>query len=200
MQQNPGNSGSFGNRLASYVAVERKKAIVAACLILIMGFMWIKLLTGKGQPTAAVADTADTTVAQVEARPAASNVTYTTLPLVAGRNDTLMNDFFSPGDWTAFFSSTGGQQSYSTTGSGQQSGNELRSQTIRQIAEGLKLQIMEIGTEPQAFLSVTLVKEGSTLTIVAGETSFNFKVLSISRKMVTVTCENMTFEVKLKEQ
>jgi hypothetical protein len=165
-----------------------------------MGFMWIKLLTGKGQPESAAAATGDTIVSQVEVKPAASSVTYTTLPWVAGRNDALTNDFFSPGDWRAFYSSDPDRQNYSAAGSKQQAGNELRSQTIRQIAEGLKLQIMEIGTEPQAFLSDTLVKKGSTLNIVAGETSFNFKVISITKKTVTVTCENMTFEVKLKEQ
>jgi hypothetical protein len=199
MQQNPGNSGSFGNRLASYVVVERKKSIVAACLIIVMGFMWIKLLTGKGQPASATAATGDATVSQAQVKPAASSVTYTKLPWVAGRNDTLANDFFSPGDWRAFFSSDADRQNYSVTGDGQQAGDD-RSQTIRKIAEGLKLQIVEIGTVPQAFISDTLVKEGGTLTIVAGEASFNFNVLSITKNMVTVKCENMTFEVKLKEQ
>ncbi len=78
--------------------------------------------------------------------------------------------------------------------------DDVRRKTIRLIADGLKLQIMEIGTEPQAFVSDTLVKEGSTLTIAHGETAFEFAVIRVTRKTVDLKCEGMTFEIKLKEK
>jgi hypothetical protein len=199
MQQNPEHISSLGSRLASYLAVERKKAIVAACLIMVMGFMWIKLLTGKGEPAAAVA--ADYVQPLPGSAPVDSVIIYGEPPFVAGRNDTLARDFFSPGDWQAFLIKSSSQQSsFVAIGQTQIADDDIRSKTIRQIADGLKLQIMEIGTEPQAFVSDTLVKEGSTLTIAAGETAFDFKVLRVTRKSVELECDGMTFEIKLKEK
>jgi hypothetical protein len=199
MQSNSENTSGFGNRLASYLAVERKKAMVAGCLVLVMSFMWIKLLTGKGEPAMAAAAIDNGQVTAV-APAAESVVSYKQPPIVAGRNDTVVRDYFSPGDWQAFLTKSSSEQSEVT---GEHAGiidDDIRGKTIRRIADGLKLQIMEIGTEPQAFVSDTLVKVGSRLTIAAGETAYEFKVLGVSRKSVQLECEGKVFDVKLKEQ
>jgi hypothetical protein len=200
MQPNPENISSPGNRLASYFAVERKKAIAAACLVIVMGFMWFKLLTGKGEPSAAAASTVSYVQSGSGSAPAETVITYKEPPFVVGRNDRLVTDFFSPGDWQAFLSRGQGEQVNATTVTGQLTDDDTRGKTIRRIAEGMKLQIMEIGNEPQAFICDTLVKEGSTLSIVAGETTLDFKVLRITSRTVEVKCENITFELKLKEK
>jgi hypothetical protein len=200
MQQNPDNIANLGNRLASYVAVERRKVMVAVCLIVVMGIMWTKLLTGKGEPSSATAAT-NTAMPLAETKATALRITYKELPIVEGRNDTVAVDFFSPGDWRAFLSKDASEPLSSAAGSTKGStGEDARSQAIREIAAGLRLQIMEIGSEPQAFISDNLVREGSELTIVAGESAFDFKVLRITRQMVELRCDDKTFEVRLKDK
>jgi hypothetical protein len=163
-----------------------------------MSFMWIKLLTGKGEPTAAMA--AADAGQMTSSSTGETTAIYKEPPFVAGRNDTLASDFFSPGSWQAFLTKSSSGQ-LETVAAGQiQTADDIRKKTIRKIADGLKLQIVEIGTEPQAFVSDTLVKEGRTLTIVAGETSFEFKVLRVTHKSVELECEGSTFEIKLREK
>jgi hypothetical protein len=193
MDQNPENRISLGSRLASYVAVERKKAITATCLVLIMGTMWVRLLTGHGEPPAAGAATVPALLQTQDTAPEIS-IAYKVLPFTAGRNDTLATDFFAPGDWTAFLSKDEQKPVVQTPA------EEPRAKAIREIAAGLKLQITEMGTEPQAFISDSLVREASTITIVSGDDSFEFKVLRITRRTVQLQCEDMTFEVRLKDK
>jgi hypothetical protein len=200
MQQNPDNTANLGNRLASYVAVERRKVMVAVCLIIVMGIMWVKLLTGKGEPSAATAATI-AALPQTETKAAALRITYKELPIVKGRNDTVAVDFFSPGDWRAFLSKDASEQLSSAAGNTKGLTDEdARSQAVREIAAGLRLQVTQTGPEPQAFISDKLVREGSEFTIVAGESTFDFKVLRITRQMVELRCENKTFEVRLKDK
>jgi|GEM_PF-2988967 len=201
MQQDPENSSALGSRLTSYVAVERKKVIVAACLVTIMAIMWVRLLTGKGQPAAASAASAGAALRQLDEKALQVSVVYKEPPFIEGRNDALTGDCFSPGDWRAFLSkdSVGPQELVADYG--QQSADQnVRNQMIRKIAEGLKLQIMEMGAEPQAFISDTLVKEGGKLTIAVGEASVEFQVLRITRSMVQLQCEGMQFEIKLNDR
>jgi hypothetical protein len=201
MQPNPGNNISSGSRLASHFAVERKKAILAACLIGVMGFMWIRLLTGKGEPASAAAATQVIATQPGETKPSDILVTYTEPPMVAGRNDMLSGDFFSPGDWQAFLTKRSDSLTEAAaSGQHQTRDEDVKSKKIRQIAEGLKLQIMEMGSEPQAFISDRLVKEGGKLTIVAGDAEYEFKVLRITRTTVELQCESTTFEMRIKEQ
>jgi hypothetical protein len=198
MQQYPENSNTLGNRLASYVAAERKKVAIATCLIAIMGFMWVRLLTGKGEPAAASAATVGAALVQGDGKTPEVSIVYVQPPFIEGRNDTLTVDCFSPGDWGAFLSKDDTERP-EYVGS-QSPDRKVRDQAIRRIAESLRVQIMEIGTEPQAFVSDTLVKEGGTLDIATGDGDVTFKVLHIATQMVVLECEDMTFEIKLKDK
>jgi len=58
-----------------------------------MGIMWLRILTGKGQPAAATAATVVQTL-PVEEKKSQTVVTYVAPPFVEGRNDTLTTDCF----------------------------------------------------------------------------------------------------------
>ena len=45
MKQNARNNSRGGNRFFSHLAAEKKKVALALCLISLMAFMWIKVLT-----------------------------------------------------------------------------------------------------------------------------------------------------------
>ncbi|HSV27436.1 MAG TPA: hypothetical protein VLH60_06040 [Sedimentisphaerales bacterium] len=197
MQQDSGNSISIGDRLASYLAVERKKVAAATCLICIMAFMWVRLLTRTGEPAGASA-ASSAVLPQSPEKAEAISIVYTELPFVAGRNDALTVDCFSPGDWRTFFSQDrfGAMEHQS----GESASGPARSRMIQRIAEGLKLQIVGIGSEPQAFISERLVREGSELNIATGDGEVIFRVLRITSRSVELECEGMTFEIKLDEK
>ena len=48
MQQNLKNNGQRANRLAGRFAAEKKKMVIALCLIALMVFMWVRVLGKKG--------------------------------------------------------------------------------------------------------------------------------------------------------
>jgi len=82
VKQNLNNSGNGANRLMSQLAAEKKKTVMALCLIAVMVFMWVKLL-GKKTP-----ETAEAAMRQDEAMREQSNsqlkISFIELPEVAG--------------------------------------------------------------------------------------------------------------------
>jgi hypothetical protein len=200
MQTNPASNSNLGNRLASYLAVKRKKAAVAVCLIAVMCFMWARLLMGTGEPASAAAAT-KTDASRPAGKAVPATIAYVAPPFVAGRNDTLKTDFFSPGDWRAFLSRDCGDNQGQVLERGEESAaGESRAAAIRRAAETLRLQIIETGSRPQAFISDTLVTEGSTFVVPVAEEHLEFRVLRLMPDGVKIQCENMTFEIRLKEQ
>ena len=53
MKRNARNKSRGANRLFSHLAAEKKKSVLALCMISLMAFMWIKVLSGKGPQKAA---------------------------------------------------------------------------------------------------------------------------------------------------
>lgn len=198
MQQNTNTNNGLSGRIASLAAVERRKVVIAFCLIAVMAFMWIRLLTGKGEPAAASAATPGNALLQDKGKSIETGVVYCAPPFIEGRNDILTTDCFTASNWSAFFSKDDVERP-EYTGS-RSPDHTTREQAIKRIAENLRLQITEMGSEPKAFISDMFVKEGGTLNIAAADGEVIFQVIRITRQVVTLECEGMTFEIRLKDR
>ena len=93
MRQNFGNNGGGANGLMSQLAAEKKKTVMAVCLITLMAFMWVRVFKKKSPQSARAAMM--TQQLSVEQSEAELKISFAALPKVAGRNDMLSRDFFA---------------------------------------------------------------------------------------------------------
>ncbi len=172
MKQNVRSDGKRANRVFSRLAAEKKKSIVALCLIALMGFMWVRVLLRK-TPESAEAVVVDQDMKQSNSQ---LKISFIKLPKVAGRNDALTRDFFAADDWQSFMS--GGEVNVN--------GDE---EIVKRVAEKLlNLEAIRLGENPQAFINDKLLAVGDKLLIVDGADTYEFEVVGIEEKTVFLRC------------
>jgi len=183
MKQNVRSDGKGANRVFSRLAAEKKKSIVALCLIALMGFMWVRVLVRKTPKSAEAA------VGQEEVKSNTSElkISFIELPEVAGRNDALTRDFFAANDWQGFMS--GGEVNV-VPGDGDE-------EIIKRIAEIIKLEAIVLGKNPQAFINDKLLSVGDRLLVVDGVDTYEFEVVGIEEKTVFIRCGEMEITLEL---
>ncbi len=183
MKQNVRSDGKGANRVFSRLAAEKKKSIVALCLIALMGFMWVRVLVRKTPKSAKAA------VGQEEVKSNTSElkISFIELPKVAGRNDALTRDFFAANDWQSFMS--GGEVNVVSRG-----GDE---EMVKLIAEKLNLEAIVLGKNPQAIINDKLVSVGDKLLVVDGVDTYEFEVVGIEEKTVFIRCGEMEITLEL---
>ena len=101
MKQKIRNGGNGPNRLVRRLAAEKKKGVMALCLIGVMAFMWVRVLSKKTPQSAGAAMM--TQEAMSEQSNSETKISFIELPNVKGRNDVLTRDFFAVDDWQRFF-------------------------------------------------------------------------------------------------
>lgn len=183
MRQNLKNSGNAANRIFSQLAAEKKKGVVALCLIGLMGFMWVRVLVRKTPESAKAA------MGQEEVKPNTSElkISFIELPKVAGRNDALTRNFFAADDWQSFMS--GGEVSVVS-----RNGDE---EIARRVVKKLKLEAIALGKNPQAFINDKLLAVGDKLLVVDGVDTYECEVVEIEEKTVFIRCGEAEITLKL---
>jgi hypothetical protein len=186
MKQNVRSYGKEANRVLSQLAAEKKKTIVALCLIAVMGFMWIRVLTRK------TPNSAEAAVGQGKVKPdtLGSNsdlkISFIELPKVVGRNDVLTKDFFAMSDWQIFID-----------GKGENSGGNEEvivgsryddEEILKRVAKRLKLEAIGLGKNPRAFINDKLLSVGDKLLIADGVDTYECEVVRIEEMMVLIRC------------
>ena len=186
MKQNVRNDGKGANRLFSRFAAEKKKSVVALCLIALMGFMWVRVLVKK------TPESAEAAMGQEEVKPNTSElkISFIELPEVAGRNDALTRDFFAADDWQSFMS--GGEVNVVS-----RDGDE---EIIKRVAEKLKLEAIGLGKNPQAFINDKLLAVGDKLLVVDGVDTYECEVVGIEEKTVFIRCGEAEITLKLTQE
>ena len=94
MKRNFQNINNGTNRLVNQLASEKKKTVLAVCLIALMAFMWIKVFIKKSPVAADAMLLAEQSNSEKE-NSTAVKVSFIELPKVIGRNDMIVRDFFS---------------------------------------------------------------------------------------------------------
>jgi len=203
MGQNMRNNGSGGNRLLMQLAAQKKKAVIATCLIAVMVFMWIKVLTRESPQAAQASPMAK----QVELNGQMSSqsmvsaaeplkVSFIDLPRVAGRNDVIIRDFFNVNGWQEFVGDKEGNRLSGIKGVNVTSADG--SQEIgRKVAEKLKLEAIVLGKNPQVFINGKLLSQEDKLFISDGAATYECEVVGIEENTVFIRCGKAQITLKL---
>jgi hypothetical protein len=178
------NSNNPVNRLVSQLAAEKKKSITALCLIAVMAFMWLRVLSGRIPETAGAAPMhEEMTEGQSNSE---SKISFIELPKVKGRNDVLARDFFAVDGGS--LSGTGEVNVVSKNGD---------EEYVNRIAEKLKLAAIELGENPQVFINDKLLSVGDKLIVRDGVNTYECEVIGIEKNMVFMRCGEAEITLKL---
>jgi hypothetical protein len=188
-QEAANTANNITEKISSQLGADKKKTIAAVGLLLVMVFMWFRMLGNKGPEGAEAA----LPVAAAEETKAESAVSYKKLPEVEGRNDVLTRDFFSAKNLTGFAGEgqkTGRDQDV-TAGDGVSKGS------MQRLAEKLKLEAIMVGKKPFAFINNNLATVGDEIIVKDGEESYICKVTEIKETCVKVKYKDSEIALKL---
>jgi len=186
MKENSKNNNGLG-KLVNKLAAEKKKSVIALSLIAIMAFMWIKALSGKAPQAgeAALLANAVAAVSEQKAEPELK-VFFVELPNVKGRNDMLTRDFFVAG------SQGFGIEEVNVASGGSE-------EKVRRIAGQLKLEAIDSGKNPQAFINDVLLKAGDKLSVKDGRSVYECEVVRIEKEAVLIRCGDSEITLKIEQ-
>lgn len=195
MRQKLNNHRGSANRIVGQLALEKKKAATAFCLIAVMVVMWIKVLTRQAPEAAEAALVVEQSNAE-EPSSEQLNVSFIDLPQVAGRNDVITRDYFASNGWRHF---EGGKERnlavIEEVNVVSKDGNE---EVIRKIAEKLNLEaIVVLGNNPRAFINNKVISVGDKVPIRDGDEKYECEVVEIKENIVVVRCGQAEVTLKL---
>ena len=194
MRQNARNSGNIANRLFNQLAVQKKKTVLALCLITLMAFMWIRVLTRKAPQAAKAGLLAGQMDVETQSE-RELKISFVELPQAAGRNDVITRDFFASDGWQDF-----------VDGQGRKSADveevdiiskEGDQEVIRRVAEKLNLEAIVLSENPQAFINDKLLSVGDKTLVGDGTNRYECEVVEIKENTVVMRCRESRITLKL---
>ena len=194
MRKNARNSGNIANRLFNQLAVQKKKTVLALCLITLMAFMWIRVLIRKAPQAAKAGLLAGQMDVETQSEPELK-ISFIELPQAAGRNDVITRDFFDSDGWQDFVDgqgrkSTGVKEVDIISKEGDQ-------EVIRRVAEKLNLEAIVLSENPQAFINDKLLSVGDKTLIGDGTNRYECEVVEIKENTVVMRCREARITLKL---
>jgi hypothetical protein len=193
------NTANINNAsgLTGHLPVKKSKVIMAACLITIMAFMWIRVFLNrkaeKNEANAAIANaSAQIQAAQQQKKPEV-RISHVPLPVVLGRNDVLTHDIFTAQRWKAFPTGTGSERATPEAIARQDA------DYINKIAETITLDAVIAGQNPEAFIGNNLVFVGSKLPVNYNDQIYEFTVTEIHETKVVLTWNDFTVDVEMSQ-
>ncbi len=195
MRQDIKNTTKAVGRILSPLVAERKKTVLAVCLISVMAFMWVRVLT-KDRPKAADAASTTPTNQADNGTDAQSKISFVQLPKIPGRHDAITRDFFTPDDWWTSKRSEG--QKSSGTGEVKVFSTAGDQEVISSVAAKLNLEAIAFGRTPWAFISGKLLSVGDKLAVKEGAETFECEVIQIEPNTVVIRCRQAEITLKLR--
>jgi len=186
------NSGAAASRLFSRLAAEKKKTVIAVCLIALMVFMWARVLakkTPQSAEAAAMAQDAGQSNSELK-------ISFIELPKIKGRHDVLATDFFAANDWRNFTRDAEGKNLTGVREVSVVSGDDSE-EVVRRVAEKLKLEAIGLGKNPRAFINNKLLSVGDKLLISEGADMYECEVVEIEEHAVFIRCGEAEITLKL---
>jgi hypothetical protein len=194
MRQNARNSGNVANRLFNQLAVQKKKTVLALCLITLMAFMWIRVLT-RGAPQAAEAGLLDGQMdVETQSEPELK-ISFIELPQAAGRNDIITRDFFDSDGWQDFVDGQGRKSAGVEEVDIISKDGDI--EVIRKVAERLNLEAIVSSKNPLAFINDKVLRVGGKLLIGDGVDKYECEVVEIKENTVVMRCRESRITLKL---
>lgn len=196
MRRNVRNKSNRSKGFVSQLASEKKRAVTALCLIGVMTFMWIRVLTRKAPQTAEAVVTAEQ-LSTAELSNPELQISFIELPKVAGRNDVISRDFFDADNWRHFIErerKRGGLEEVNILSG---DGNE---EVIRKVAEKLKLEAVMVSENPRAYVDGKVIEVGDKMLIGDGINKYECEVVAIEENTVVIKCREAEITLKLEQE
>jgi len=195
MKQNVANTANTINRFLAQLTGARKKTVLAFCLIAVMAFMWVRVLK-RHAPDAAQASLTtqkENLNGQENLQP---KISFIELPKVSGRNDVITRDFFNSARWRGFIKDREeknlvGYKEVSVTW------NDDRQEVLIKIAGKLKLEAVELGENPRAFINGRLLSVGDKLHLKDRHDCYECEVVRIEQDLVLIKCAEVEITLRL---
>lgn len=194
MKRNARNKSRGANRLFSHLAAEKKKSVLALCMISLMAFMWIKVLT-KTSPQAADAELVAELIMETQSEPELE-ISFIELPRVAGRNDMVTRDFFASDCWQNFVGGRG-PKSVAVEEIDIVSKNDDQEVIRRKVADNLKLEAIVSSEDPLAFINNKVLRAGDKMFVCDGIESYECEVVEIKENVVVIRCMEAMITLKM---
>ena len=194
MKRNFQNINNGTNRLINQLASEKKKTVLAICLIALMAFMWIKVFVKKG-PVAAEATSMTEPSDSEKENNQEVNVSYVELPKVKGRNDMIVKDFFSSNGWENFIE--GNENKFIGTQEVEIISDEEKKEIIKKVAEKLKLEATVMGKNALVCINNKVLSVGDKVLIDIGVDQYECEVVKIEENAVSIKCGEAEIILKL---
>jgi len=170
-----------------------KKTVMAGVLVLIMLFMWVRVLVGH-RPAAAAASPRPPAATVVPRPPA--RVQRHELPRIPGRHDTLARDFFTMKD-PACFGRNPARHSAGTETEVPVGSTENAAEVIQRVARTMKLEAVSWSESPQIFINDRLLSVGDRFLVKGDTQSYEFEVWQIYVDSVRVRCQGVQLTLRL---
>jgi hypothetical protein len=194
MKRNFQNVNNGTNRLVNQLASEKKKTVLAICLISLMAFMWIKVFIKKG-PVAADAMLLTEQLGPEKESSASAKVSFVELPVVKGRNDMIVRDFFSSNGWENFID--GKENKFIGTQEVEIVSESGKKEIIKKVAEKLKLEATVMGKNALACINNKVLSVGDIVLINIGADQYVCEVVKIEENAVSIKCGEGQIILKL---
>jgi len=200
MKQNVANTANKANGFLAQLTGEKKKIVLAFCLIALMVFMWLRVLK---RPRPALGGAAQVSLMTRKENlndqpPITSGVkiSFIELPKVTGRNDVIARDFFDSDGWRGIIydreeKNLVGYKEVSVTS------NYDRQEVLLKIAGKLKLEAIELGENPRAFINSRLLSVGDKLHLKDGLDCYECEVVRIEQGLVLIKCAEVEITLRL---
>jgi len=183
-----------GKRLFIQLAAEKKKAVLALCLITLMAFMWIKAFTSAAPKAVEAGLMAEQMDVETQSEPELK-ISFIELPQVAGRNDVIIRDYFASDGWQDFVDGKGpksvGVEEVDIVS------NDGDQEVIRKVAEKLKLEAIVSSENPLAFINDKVLRVGDKLLVGDGIDKYECEVVEIKENTVVMRCKEARITLKL---
>ena len=191
------NSGGEANRLLGPLLTDKKKTVLAASLIAVMAFMWIRVLRKDAPQSAAASSITQQGGSETQSN-APSRVSFVELPKATGRHDVITRDFFTAGNWWRSIKGVGGENLSGTeqvTFVSAQGDQEV----ISLLAARLNLEAIVRDKNLQAFINGKFLSAGDKLLIREGVRTFECEVVQIRENQVDIRCGQAQVTLKLRQ-
>lgn len=194
MKQNITDNSSCTKRLFERLAAEKKKSVMAVCLITLMTLLWGRVLTKQSPQTAESAPIADQLNLEDQSS-RKSQISYIELPRIAGRHDVIARDFFASNSWRSFVGGKG--RNLASVEEVNIISRDVSEEVIRKVAEKLKLGAVMLSNTPLAFINDKVRKVGDTVLINDGVDKYECEVVEIRENTVVMKCREAEIRLKL---
>jgi len=194
MKQNVRDNSNGTKRLFERLAVEKKKSVMALCLIALMTFLWVRVLTRKSPESAEAAPITDQPSLEDQSNQK-SKVFYIELPRIAGHHDVIARDFFASNGWRKFVGGKG--RNLASIEEVNIISRDVSEEVIRKVAGKLKLGAVMLSNTPLAFINDKVRKIGDKVLINDGIDKYECEVVEIKENTVVMKCREAEIKLKL---